>query len=264
MVRVRFIGSIPISGSVLNSVHQSGSVLVLSMNCSECGDETSNPKFCSLSCSAKSQMRQQKAQREIPRKPCEYCETEFTYGTLSGSSRTARTRFCNRSCAASFNNSKVPKRQIKSTLNLHCKNCADPLTNRHSTYCSKECHITYKQEQRLREWLAGDGSVATDSWGLSKWARDYLLAEANYTCSVCDWNELHPTDNLPTVQPDHIDGNAMNNVKSNLRVLCPNHHSVTPFHGARNRGNGRDARRVARNKMAENDDTLDKSNQSVV
>ena len=42
---------------------------------------------------------------------------------------------------------------------------------------------------------------------------------------------------------DHIDGNASNNRRDNLRLVCPNCDSQLPTFKSRNRGNGRAWRR---------------------
>ncbi len=52
-----------------------------------------------------------------------------------------------------------------------------------------------------------------------------VLEEQEYKCSHCEldvWMGLSITLEL-----DHIDGNNKNNVRSNLRCLCPNCHSIT-------------------------------------
>ena len=60
----------------------------------------------------------------------------------------------------------------------------------------------------------------------------------------CEWNEIHPiTGNVP-VQIEHIDGNSDNNSLENLKLLCPNCHSLTPTYGALNKTNkGRESKR---------------------
>lgn len=42
---------------------------------------------------------------------------------------------------------------------------------------------------------------------------------------------------------DHIDGDASNNRRGNLRLICPNCDSQLPTYKARNRGRGRHSRR---------------------
>jgi len=52
-----------------------------------------------------------------------------------------------------------------------------------------------------------------------------VMEEQEYKCSHCgldQWMGLRITLEL-----DHIDGNNKNNVRSNLRCLCPNCHSIT-------------------------------------
>lgn len=57
--------------------------------------------------------------------------------------------------------------------------------------------------------------------------RKLLLLEANFSCSICKFNVCRE-DGSSILEIDHIDGNHKNNVKENLRVLCPNCHALTP------------------------------------
>lgn len=56
-------------------------------------------------------------------------------------------------------------------------------------------------------------------------------------CEICGWAEKTETGYLP-LELDHINGDRKDNRLENLRVLCPNCHSLTPTHRGRS-GKGR-------------------------
>jgi 5-methylcytosine-specific restriction endonuclease McrA len=53
-------------------------------------------------------------------------------------------------------------------------------------------------------------------------------------CELCGWAETTKDGYLP-LELDHIDGNHYNNKLENLRILCPNCHSLQPTHRGRNK-----------------------------
>jgi hypothetical protein len=73
--------------------------------------------------------------------------------------------------------------------------------------------------------------------------RRYILDDQGGLCAICatpaEWNDLPLVFVL-----DHIDGDASNNRRDNLRLICPNCDSQLATYKARNRGRGRAWRRA--------------------
>lgn len=67
--------------------------------------------------------------------------------------------------------------------------------------------------------------------------RDVLLEIGReYKCESCGQLPFHNGKSL-TLPVDHIDGDNMNQERTNLRFLCPNCHTQTPTFGWKNRKN---------------------------
>lgn len=153
---------------------------------------------------------------------------------------TDNPKFCNGSCSAKFNNSKVPKRK-KRTTPLCLNDCGNHTKRPESIYCSIGCAREHREKKVVESWLAGewDGTRGVQYFMLSRTVRNYVIEQANYECSWCGYNDKHPETGEPILDVDHIDGDPTNNHPENLRVLCPNCHRKTITHGSHNIGNGK-------------------------
>ncbi len=74
---------------------------------------------------------------------------------------------------------------------------------------------------RLKQWKKG--LLAVKFGG----ARSLLILEKGRECSLCGWAEINPFSKQIPIEMDHIDGNRKNNKYENVRLLCPNCHSLT-------------------------------------
>lgn len=81
------------------------------------------------------------------------------------------------------------------------------------------------------ELLLIDGSV-TQSYTLKR--RLFLAGIKVPKCEICGWAEESADGRIP-VELDHINGKRDDNRLENLRILCPNCHSLQPTHRGKNK-----------------------------
>ena len=158
----------------------------------------------------------------MEKKICKQCGEEIT---------GRGTQFCSQSCNATYQNKSRIKRVEKP-----CLACGTLTTN--SKYCNPNCLQDYKRDQRFK--LIEEGDITLDTRQYKK----YLIHKYGEKCMECGWSEVNPYSGKIPIELEHIDGDASNNSLDNLRLLCPNHHALTPTYKGLNTGNGRHYRRV--------------------
>jgi len=121
----------------------------------------------------------------------------------------------------------------------NCKNCgADTL----GTYCSNKCQHAFQNSKVIAEWKENPDTGMKKGFRLKSTIRNYILEKYDHKCSQCGWNKINPVTGKPPLEIDHIDGDSLNNAEENLRLLCPNCHSLTPTWKALNAGNANKGR----------------------
>ena len=81
--------------------------------------------------------------------------------------------------------------------------------------------LSKEDEEKIKHWLETGDTGCKVATTLRNVIRDYIKESQNHKCAICGiedtWNgkELH-------FVLDHIDGDASNNWKDNLRLICPN------------------------------------------
>jgi hypothetical protein len=110
-------------------------------------------------------------------------------------------------------------------------------------YCSSECFQLHRKEHpsaiseiaRSKMMEAGRRGNATmksrqksiDQLKCFNKIRKRIFLERGRRCEECGWDKKNPFNGIIPVQVDHIDGDRNNNSEENLKVLCPNCHSMT-------------------------------------
>ena len=135
----------------------------------------------------------------------------------------------------------MPQKFKTRPMCLQCKNIVSRPTMK---YCCQQCQIDHRHDIYISNWLDGNEkgwirAEGSHSMSVSRHIRRYLSDIHGEQCWECGWNKKHSTTNKVPLAVDHIDGDAMNCVVSNLRLLCPNCHSLTLNFGALNIGNGK-------------------------
>lgn len=125
----------------------------------------------------------------------------------------------------------------------NCIHCTSKFTTRkQKKFCSIKCQLDYQYIKYIELWQNGQVSGEKYEGEVSSHVRRWLFTKYESKCCKCGWAEIHPVTNLIPLQVNHIDGNWSNHIPSNLELLCPNCHSMTPNYGNLNRGNGRKKR----------------------
>jgi hypothetical protein len=102
--------------------------------------------------------------------------------------------------------------------------------------CTTACRRTHSYRCRAEAFVVRGGVrgyVAPQF--LARVLRDYY----GDRCLRCGWSRRNPKTAKVPIEVEHIDGDWENNRLTNLTLLCPNCHALTPTFRALNRGRGR-------------------------
>lgn len=98
-------------------------------------------------------------------------------------------------------------------------------------YCSDTCQYEGITKVRINEWLNGKDVI--NHAGVIK---TYFMNKYNNKCEVCGWGQVNTYSNTIPLEIHHIDGNKYNNIPENIKLLCPNCHSLTSTNKGNKRG----------------------------
>jgi hypothetical protein len=124
-----------------------------------------------------------------------------------------------------------------------CLNCGKEIIKypgKMNKYCSSKCQQDKQHKDKYELFLSGNEYFQRSNYNCDIFKPE-ILKEQNGCCDVCgfkgEWNEKKLVFIL-----DHIDGDASNNKRGNLRLVCPNCDSQLPTYKSKNKNSARKQR----------------------
>ena len=144
---------------------------------------------------------------------------------------------------AKFSKDFIPHNKDKTKFKtIMCGNCGKSVTPSWSKqkYCSKECGWEHRKNETYKLYIENQGDYCGKII-TTRPLKPHILKEQNNKCDICGlgdkWN-----DKLIVFILDHIDGDASNNMRENLRLVCPNCDSQLDTYKSKNKNSARKGR----------------------
>ena len=131
---------------------------------------------------------------------------------------------------------------MASKCNDVCIICGKFLIKGHKTpYCQEHLR-QHQKEEKIKSWLETGKTGYTVDTTIRGAIRDYILEDQNYKCAICGINNEWNNKQLNFIL-DHINGDASNSSRENVRLICPNCDSQLDTYKSKNKNSARNSRK---------------------
>lgn len=213
-------------GFDLNSYKKSKSIKY----CKQCGKEITSKwgkDFCCSACAAKynnkhrdksvyekiaSKLKKEKIEKK---QCCIVCGKELD---------THQTKYCSIECKhKKYKSENKGNCRVKQSFVKICEYCGKEFSTKNlmARFCSNECSTRHEKEKKYEDFIKNNDKYCRGNYIPRKILREKFLSEQNGVCAICGCKPEHNGKPLVFVL-DHIDGDASNNKRENLRMICPN------------------------------------------
>lgn len=132
---------------------------------------------------------------------------------------------------------------------INCKNCNVEIYKpwKNQKYCSSYCHNDFKVEKKYEDYLNNQNIYINSNVTIS-WIKKHILIEQENKCNICGLENIW-NNKLLNLVLDHIDGDAYNNLRNNLRLICHNCDSQLETYKSKNKNSSRKERYIKNYKI---------------
>lgn len=133
----------------------------------------------------------------------------------------------------------IPNRkQERIKENKLCLNCNTEFkpANSSTKYCCTKCATEHKSILNYENYKK-DNSIVYGNTHMRNYKK-YFLEEQDNKCDICGMQNVWNDKEIVFIL-DHIDGNADNNTRTNLRLVCPNCDSQLDTYKSKNKNSAR-------------------------
>lgn len=121
-----------------------------------------------------------------------------------------------------------------------CKLCNNDIDVYSAKYCSIKCANKHRSLKTYNDFLTNNEKYCRASYSPTL-LKKFFLEEQNHCCAICNMKDEWNNKSLVFVL-DHIDGDASNNKRENLRLVCPNCDSQLDTFKSKNKNSARKER----------------------